>query len=98
MIRYVFSDCSIPLVQTATCISLSFFSLSVLKQDGGGEISIEELRDVMVSFQTAGADIDDEYIDSIIAHVDADGDGTVSFHEFCEVMAPGVHSSWDFFS
>ena len=33
---------------------------------------------------------DFQYIDKVIAQVDADGNGDVSFEEFCEMMTNGI--------
>lgn len=43
-------------------------------QDGSGDISMEELKE-MLSFDES---LDDRYLTKLIAQVDLDGDGTVS--------------------
>ena len=65
-------------------------AFQLFDKDNSGSITIGELRDIFSFFQTAGADMDDAYIDKIIAQVDNDGDGDVSFEEFCEMMTNGA--------
>lgn len=51
-------------------------------KDGNGQISPAEVRMLL----GGGAGIDDKQVEKIIAQVDRDGDGEVSFEEFCEMM------------
>eukprot|EP00658_Telonema_sp_P-2_P060833 TRINITY_DN49644_c0_g1_i1.p1 TRINITY_DN49644_c0_g1~~TRINITY_DN49644_c0_g1_i1.p1 ORF type:complete len:149 (+),score=38.80 TRINITY_DN49644_c0_g1_i1:204-650(+) len=51
--------------------------------DGSGDISADELGDVMT---TLGLDPTDEEVDLIIRRVDLDGSGTISFSEFCRIL------------
>lgn len=65
-------------------------AFQLFDKDNSGSITISELREIFSFFQTAGADMDEAYIDKVIAQVDNDGDGDVSFDEFCEMMTTGV--------
>ena len=47
-------------------------------KDGGGSISIDEIKEVL-SF---GQDLDDDAFDELVEQVDENGDGEVSFEEF----------------
>jgi len=51
-------------------------------KDGGGSISISEIREVL-SF---GQNLDESVIQSIIKQVDANGDGEISYDEFSAMM------------
>ena len=65
-------------------------AFQLFDQDNGGSITVDELREIFKFFNKAGADLDDEYVEKIIAAVDADGSGDVSFAEFVEMMTHGV--------
>ena len=67
-------------------------AFQLFDKDNSGSITIKELREIFQFFQTAGADMDDAYIDKVIAQVDADGNGDVTFNEFCEMMTNGMPS------
>ena len=61
-------------------------AFKLFDKDSSGSITIEELREVFAMFNSAGSDMDDDYIGSIISQVDANGDGDVSFDEFVAMM------------
>ena len=47
-------------------------------KDGGGSISIEEIKQVL----SYGQKLDDDVIEKIIKQVDENGDGEISYEEF----------------
>jgi len=51
-------------------------------KDGGGSISVEEIKQVL-SF---GQNLDESVIETIIKQVDANGDGEIDFEEFKIMM------------
>ena len=51
-------------------------------QDGGGSISIDEVKQIL-SF---GQNLDDAAVNLIIKQVDENGDGEISFDEFQKMM------------
>lgn len=51
-------------------------------KDGGGSISIEEIKQVLSFGQT----LDEEVLQQIIRQVDANGDGEISYEEFAQMM------------
>ena len=53
-------------------------AFKMFDKDGGGSISIDEIKQVL-SF---GQDLDDDAFDELILQVDENGDGEVSFEEF----------------
>jgi len=53
-------------------------AFKMFDKDGGGSISIDEIKQVL-SF---GQNLDDEVINQIIKQVDANGDGEISYDEF----------------
>jgi calcium-dependent protein kinase len=55
-------------------------------KDGNGQISPQEVRLLL----GGGGTLDDKTVAKIIAQVDADGDGQVSFSEFCEMMSKNI--------
>ena len=55
-------------------------------KDGGGSISIEEIKQVL-SF---GQSLDEEVVQQIIKQVDANGDGEISYEEFAEMMLKNI--------
>jgi len=65
-------------------------AFQLFDKDNGGSITIDELREIFQFFQTAGADMDDDYVNKVIAQVDNDGDEDVSFEEFCDMMRNGI--------
>lgn len=55
-------------------------------KDGNGQISPEEVRVLL----GGGGTLDEKTVSKIIAQVDEDGDGQVSFAEFCEMMSKNI--------
>lgn len=55
-------------------------------KDGNGQISPAEVKMLL----GGGGAIDEKQVEKIIAQVDADGDGEVSFSEFCDMMAQNL--------
>ncbi len=51
-------------------------------KDGGGSISMDEIREVM----SQGQDLDDDVFDELIKQVDDNGDGEISYEEFVAMM------------
>ena len=51
-------------------------------QDGSGYISNSEIKEIL-SF---GKSVSDDAINEIVKQVDANGDGQISFEEFCTMM------------
>jgi Ca2+-binding EF-hand superfamily protein len=63
----------------ATRLTLAF---SVLDEDDNGRISADELRQVMQPFG-----LTDLELDEMIQEVDRDGDRSINFEEFCQLVA-----------
>jgi Ca2+-binding EF-hand superfamily protein len=63
----------------ASRLTLAF---SVLDEDDNGRISAEELRQVMQPFG-----LTDVELDEMIQEVDRDGDRSINFEEFCQLVA-----------
>lgn len=59
-------------------------------KDGGGTISIDEIKQVL-SF---GQNLDEEVVAQIIKQVDENGDGEISYDEFAQMMLKNI-DSWD---
>ena len=57
-------------------------AFNLFDKDGGGTISPDEVKDVLCS----GQDVDDSVWEKIIEQIDKDGDGEISFEEFCNMM------------
>jgi len=55
-------------------------------KDGGGSISIDEIKQILSFGQT----LEPEVIDTIMKQVDANGDGEISFEEFQEMMLSNI--------
>jgi len=55
-------------------------------KDGGGSISIDEIKQVL-SF---GHTLDENVIEQIIKQVDANGDGEISYDEFAQMMLQNI--------
>jgi Ca2+-binding EF-hand superfamily protein len=66
----------------AARLTLAF---SVLDEDGNGRISADELRQVMQPFG-----LTDVELDEMIQEVDRDGDRSINFEEFCQLVGTGV--------
>ncbi len=65
-------------------------AFKMFDRDGGGTISIDELRDVM---KTMGLDPTDAELKTIISDVDTDGDGEIDFDEFVQMMMGQMDAS-----
>ena len=61
-------------------------AFKMFDKDGGGSISIDEIKQVL-SF---GQNLDEEVVKKIINQVDADGDGEISFDEFAQMMLKNI--------
>jgi Ca2+-binding EF-hand superfamily protein len=55
-------------------------------KDGGGSISIEEIKQVL----SYGQKLDDDVIAQIIKQVDENGDGEISYEEFAQMMLKNI--------
>ncbi|OCL00910.1 calmodulin [Cenococcum geophilum 1.58] len=70
----------VPKVDAETELRQAF---KVFDRDGSGSIDTEELRHVMKSL---GENLTDEQIDEMIREADKDGDGTVDYNEFVQLL------------
>jgi len=61
-------------------------AFKMFDKDGGGSISIDEIKQVL-SF---GQNLDEDVVKKIIDQVDADGDGEISFDEFAQMMLKNI--------
>jgi len=61
-------------------------AFKMFDKDGGGSISVEEIKQVL-SF---GQNLDDDVIQQIITQVDANGDGEISYDEFSTMMLQNI--------
>ena len=61
-------------------------AFKMFDKDGGGTISIQEIKDVL-SF---GQNLDENVIQQIIKQVDANGDGEISYEEFSQMMLQNI--------
>lgn len=61
-------------------------AFKMFDKDGGGSISIDEIKQVL-SF---GQNLDEAVVKKIIEQVDADGDGEISFDEFAQMMLKNI--------
>lgn len=59
-------------------------AFSLFDKDGDGDISVKELGTVMRSL---GQNPSDQELDEMIREVDVDGNGTIDFEEFLQMMA-----------
>ena len=57
-------------------------AFKMFDKDGSGYISKDEIKEIL-SF---GQKLDDEAVNAIVKQVDANGDGQISFEEFCTMM------------
>jgi len=55
-------------------------------KDGGGSISIDEIKQVL----SYGQKLDDDVIAQIIKQVDENGDGEISYEEFAQMMLKNI--------
>jgi len=51
-------------------------------KDGGGSISVDEIREVL----SVGQNLSDDIVNQIIKQVDENGDGEISYDEFAQMM------------
>ena len=56
-------------------------AFSVFDEDGSGQITAKELRNVMSQFG-----LTEEELDAMIKEVDSDGDASIDFEEFCQLV------------
>jgi len=56
-------------------------------KDGGGSISIEEIKQVLSFGKNT---LDENVVEEIIKQVDSNGDGEISFEEFAEMMLKNI--------
>ena len=69
------------------------FSAQYFLQDGNGFISRVELRHVMMNL---GEKISEEECDAMVEEADIDGDGSINYEEFYNMMtSAGRLVSWD---
>jgi calcium-dependent protein kinase len=61
-------------------------AFKMFDKDGGGSISTDEIKQVL-SF---GQNLEESVVNEIIAQVDANGDGEISFDEFAEMMLKNI--------
>jgi calcium-dependent protein kinase len=57
-------------------------AFKMFDKDGSGLITKDEIKEVLV----VGASIDESAINDVIKQVDENGDGEISFEEFCLMM------------
>ncbi|KAM0332608.1 hypothetical protein ACHAQA_002892 [Verticillium albo-atrum] len=60
-------------------------AFEVFDKDGSGSVSSSELRSVLISL---GQKHTDDEIDEMVKHADLDGNGSIDYHEFVQLMAP----------
>lgn len=63
-------------------------AFKMFDKDGGGTISIDEIKQVL-SF---GQNLDEEVVAQIIKQVDENGDGEISYDEFAQMMLKNIDS------
>lgn len=63
-------------------------AFNMFDKDGNGNISAEELRQVL---KEMGAEPSDSELKIMMQQVDTDGNGEIEFEEFCEMMAMIPH-------
>jgi calcium-dependent protein kinase len=61
-------------------------AFKMFDKDGGGSISIDEIKQVLSFGQT----LDEDVIATIIKQVDANGDGEISYDEFASMMLQNI--------
>lgn len=61
-------------------------AFKMFDKDGGGSISIEEIKQVL-SF---GQNLEEDVVNQIIKQVDANGDGEISYDEFAQMMLKNI--------
>jgi calcium-dependent protein kinase len=68
-------------------------AFNIFDKDGGGTITIEEIKNVLVGEKNK--DVDDDVWEQIVAEVDDDGNGEIDFLEFCAMMHKLVQHDGD---
>lgn len=63
-------------------------AFKMFDKDGGGSISTDEIKQVLSFGQT----LDESVVNQIIAQVDANGDGEISYEEFAAMMIKNIES------
>lgn len=61
-------------------------AFKMFDKDGGGTISIDEIKEVL-SF---GQKLDEDVVQQIIKQVDENGDGEISYDEFAQMMLKNI--------
>jgi Ca2+-binding EF-hand superfamily protein len=61
-------------------------AFKMFDKDGGGSISIAEIKEVLSFGQT----LDDDVLQQIIKEVDEDGNGEISYDEFVQMMLKNI--------
>jgi len=64
---------------------------NLVDRDGGGEITKDELGELM---DTLGIDATPEEIDAMISELDQDGSGSIDFEEFVAVMSRKLNATY----
>jgi len=64
---------------------------NLVDRDGGGEITKDELGELM---DTLGIDASPEEIDAMISEIDQDGSGSIDFEEFVAVMSRKLNATY----
>lgn len=63
-------------------------AFSVFDEDGSGKITADEMRSVMSQFGLTDAELDE-----IVKEVDRDGDASINFEEFCQLVPDELTST-----
>jgi Ca2+-binding EF-hand superfamily protein len=58
-------------------------AFQIFDQDGDGNISADELRQIM---ENLGERLTDEEVEDMVKEADTDGDGEINYKEFCRMM------------
>ena len=55
-------------------------------KDGGGTISVDEIKNVL----SVGQNLSEEIVNAIVKQVDENGDGEISYDEFAQMMLKNI--------